>query len=135
MNKQFVISVVVSLVLLMAFGSLVHGVLLDADYSQLQVQGVYRSDDEQMKRFPLMLVAQLLTAIALVWVYQRGKEAKPPLAQGIRYGLAVAALMIIAKFLIYYIVMPIPESLMVKQIVFDTIAIVVVSIVVAHLNQ
>ena len=47
---------------------------------------------EVWNRFPLMLLAQLLTAVGFTWIYLKGKEDKPWLAQGIRYGLAIAVL-------------------------------------------
>ena len=58
-----------------------------------------------------MLLAQLLTAVAFTWIYLKGKEAKPWLAQGIRYGVAVALLATIPVNLVHYAVMPFPREL------------------------
>ena len=133
MSRQFWVSVVVTFVLMMGFGFAVHAWLLAGDYAQLP--GVFRTEADQQKHFPFMLLAHAIAAFAFVWVYFRGKEAKPFLGQGVRYGLAVAGLMIIPKFLIYFAVEPIPHMVALKQIVFDTIGVVVMGIVVARINK
>lgn len=80
------------------------------------------------------MTARLLVsaAVAFVWIYRQGREDRPPVGQGLRYGLAVAALAVVPKYLIYYAVQPLPGALVVKQIVLDTIVVVVIGIVVAR---
>ena len=63
------------------------------------------------------------------------KREGPAVSQGIWYGLAVASLMIVPKFLIYYAVQPLPGVVVFKQIIFDTIALIVMGVVVALLNK
>jgi uncharacterized membrane protein len=133
MDKRFWICVVATFVMFLAFGFLVHGILLAPDYAALG--GLFRSEADQTRHFPFMLLAHLLASFAFVWIYARGKENKPAFSQGLRYGLAVAVLMIVAKFLIYYAVQPMPGVTVAKQIVFDTIGVVVMGIVVAHLSR
>ena len=126
-------SVVATFVMLMGFGFLVHAVLLAPDYAALG--GLFRSQEEQPKYFPFMLAAHLIAAFAFVWMYTKGKENKPAFPQGLRFGLAAAALMIVAKFLIYYAVQPMPGVTVAKQILFDSLGVIVMGIVVAHLNR
>ena len=133
MNKKFLISVVAIFVLSMALGFLVHGVLLNQSYTQLP--GLFRTPQDAEGYFHVMLRAHVLIAFGFVWIYQRGKEDKPFLAQGIRYGLAVAVLMTIPMYLIYYAVQPMPAPLVYKQIVFDTLGVLLMGIVVAWLNK
>jgi hypothetical protein len=64
-----------------------------------------------------------------------GREAKPFLGQGVRFGLAVAVVGVIPTYLIYYAVQPMPGNVVAKQIVFDTIAMVLMGIVCAWINQ
>jgi hypothetical protein len=54
---------------------------------------------------------------------------------GVRYGLAVAVLATIPTYLIYHAVSPFPLDLAIKQIVYDTIAVVLMGIVLAWLNR
>jgi hypothetical protein len=74
-------------------------------------------------------------AIGFVWIYRQGREDKPFLAQGVRYGIAIAVLMTIPIYLIYYAVQPMPGMLVAKQIAFDTIGVILMGIVVAWLNR
>jgi Zn-dependent protease len=133
MSKRFLISVVVVFVMSMALGFTVHGVLLAQDYGQRS--SLFRSPDDQQRHFPFMLVAHALTSLGLVWIYSRGREDKPPLAQGVRFGLAMAMVTVVPKFLIYWVVQPMPHVVALKQIGFDTIGIVLIGIVVAYLNK
>lgn len=132
MNMRFLISAVVVIFLLIVSGYLVHGVLLAGDYAS--VPNLYRSQEEQMKYLPFVLAAQVIAGTALVWLYRRTRDSSPTILQGVRFGLAAAALMVIPKFLIYYGIQPLPGAILVKQLVFDTIALTVIGVVVAYLN-
>src|ERR1700693_2072950 len=133
MNKRFIISAVVMYVMVMALGFVVHALLLHPDYGQLP--NVMRTEADSQKYFPYLLVGQFFFAVAFAWIYQRGKEDKPFLAQGLRYGLAMAALTVVAKFLIYYAVEPLPGILVCKQIIFDSIGVILMGVVLAALNK
>jgi hypothetical protein len=72
-----------------------------------------------------MVLAHTLFGFAFTWLYRQGKTAgASTLGQGVRFGLAVAVLMTIPTYLIYYAVQPTPGALAAKQIVFDSIAVV-----------
>ncbi|MGH8530750.1 MAG: hypothetical protein ACRETN_13065 [Nevskiales bacterium] len=136
MDKRFWISVVVMFVLSFALSFVVHGLLLGQDYAPLAQAGVFRTPEASGPFFPYMVAANLLFAVGTTWIYRQGLDAgKPFLGQGLRFGLALAVLMTIPTYLIYYAVTPLPATLVVKQIVFDTIAIVFMGAAVAALNQ
>jgi hypothetical protein len=134
MNKQFWISGVVMSVVAFIFGFIVHGLLLGDDYTA--VQHLYRTPEESQGYFGYLILANVLFGFALTWIYQQGVEAgKSTIGQGIRFGVAIALLMTIPTYLIYYAVQPLPDAMVVKQIVFDTIAVVLLGIIVALLNR
>ena len=133
MSKKFLISVIVMFIISMALGFIVHGFLLAQGYAQLP--GLFRQETDAATYFPYMLLAHVFMAVGFVWIYIKGKEDKPFLAQGVRYGAAVAVLVTIPTYLIYYAVQPMPGVLVLKQIVFDTISVVLMGIVVAWLNR
>ena len=133
MNRKFLVSWVVMFVISLGLGFVVHGWLLGQDYAQLPK--LFRAKQEMADYFPFMLLANALFAAAFVWIYVKGKEDKPWLAQGIRYGVAIAVLTTIPIYLIYYAVQPMPGALVFKQIVFDTIGVVLMGVVVAWLNR
>ena len=132
MNKRFLFSAISAIVLLIVFGYLVHGVLLAGDYAR--VPNLFRSQEEQTRYLPFVLAAQVIAGLALVWLYRLTRSSGPTILRGVQFGLAVASLMVIPKFLIYYAIQPLPTAIVVKQVVFDTIAVIVIGIVVAYLN-
>ena len=133
MNKKFIVAWVV-LFVAWFFGSfIVHAVLLRADYMLLP--NLYRTEISQQQFFPVMLLAHLLMSGAFAWIYARGAEAKPWLAQGVRYGVAVALLSIVPIYLIYFAVQPMPAALVTKQILFDGLLMIILGIVVAWLYR
>jgi len=133
MNKKFLIAWVVLFIAWFIGSFVVHGVLLSADYMQLT--SLFRTEVDAQKYFPLMVLAHVILAGAFVWIYARGVEAKPWLAQGVRFGIAVALLTIVPSYLIYFVVQPMPASVVIKQIVFDGILLVILGIIVAWLYR
>ena len=129
MNKKFFIAWLVVFIAWMAGDFVVHTVLLKADYMQLAK--LYRSDAESQQYFHWMLLAHVLMAGAFTWIYSFGREAKPWIAQGVRFGIAVALLTVVPQYLIYYAVQPLPGVMVVKQAVFSGILMVVLGIIVA----
>jgi hypothetical protein len=133
MTKQFIIAVVVAFVLFSGLGYLVHGVLLNDAYGMYP--NLWRSVDESAKHMPFILIANLVTAVPFVWIYERGKQDKPWLGQGVRYGVAMAALVPAGRFITYYAIQPIGHGLALHQILFDGAATVVIAVIVARIYK
>src|SRR3974390_2627690 len=106
MNKKLALAWVLVFVVWFIGSFIVHGVLLRSDYMQLST--LFRTEPDQQRFFPVMIVAHVLLAGAFVWIYARGAESKPWLAQGFRYGIAIALLTVVPTYLIYYAVQPLP---------------------------
>jgi hypothetical protein len=131
MNKKFLIAWIVVFVAWMAGSFVVHGVLLHGDYAKLP--GLFRPEAEAQAYFPLMILAHVIMAGAFVWIYSRGVEAKPWLAQGLRFGLAIVLLTVVPTYTIYYVVQPMPGLHVVKQIVFDGILVMILALIAASI--
>lgn len=129
MNKNFFVSWVLIFIVWMIGSFIVHAVLLQSDY--MQVSSLFRTPEDSKQVFPFMILAHVIMAGALVWVYLRGVSNGPWLAQGVRFGVAMALLMIVPNYLIYYAVQPLPGFLVVKQIIFDSILLIVLGVIVA----
>jgi hypothetical protein len=134
MNSKFLASVVVTFVMFVGFGYLVHDIVLGWDYRDAVARGIYRQHPTELKYLSMVLLGQLVGAVAFAWIYIHGKEDKPFIAQGMRYGLAISALMVVPKFMVYFGITPISHWLMVKQIIFESIAVILTAIVVAWIN-
>jgi hypothetical protein len=133
MNRKFIIAWIVILVAWFLGSFLVHGVLLGADYKALGA--LFRTDADAQQYFPLMILAHVLLAGAFTWIYARGVEAKPWLGQGVRFGVAVAFLTSIPTYLIYYVVQPMPAAVVAKQIVFDSLLMVILGVIAGWLYR
>ena len=94
-----------------------------------------RSLDDQNAYFHWMIIAHVLMAISFVWIYQRGREDKPWLQQGLRFGAAVALLAPIPTFMIFYSVQQTPAALALRQAIGDAIVVVILGLIVAFLNR
>jgi hypothetical protein len=134
MNKKFLISVAGLFVVSMVLGFVVHGLLLGGEYAKL-VGGLFRAPEDSQKHFHIMLIAHAVMAVGWTWIYRQGRENKPWLMQGVRFGLGVAVLCAIPNYLIYYAVQPLPSDLVALQIVYDTIASMIMGIAAAALNR
>ncbi len=132
MNAKFLISWVVMFILFMAAGFAVHATLLHDDY---EATGLMRSAADQEQFFMWMILGHVFLAGAFTWIYSRGMENRAWLGQGLRFGLAAACLTVVPYYLIYYSVQPLPGMLVAKQIVFDTIAYMVIGAVLAFLYR
>ncbi len=132
-NKTFLIAWLATFVAWMAGSFIVHGLLLHADY--LSLAKLFRSEADSQAYFGWMLLAHVSLAGALVWIYQRGVQARPWLGQGLRFGAAVALLTIVPTYLIYYAVQPMPGPMVVKQIVFDGALVLLLGMLVAFLSR
>ena len=133
MKGRFFLGWVVVFVVWMAGSFVVHGTLLHADYAGLS--NLFRTEADAQGYFPLMILAHVVMAGAFVWIYARGVESKPWLAQGIRFGIAVALLTVVPMYTIYYVVQPMPGALAVKQMTYDGVLIVILGAIAAFLNR
>ena len=133
MHKTFFIAWIVLFVVWMLGSYVVHGVVLHDDYAKLS--SLFRSEAEASGFFPLMVLAHATMAGALAWIYGRGVEAKPWLPQGLRFGVAIALLAVVPGYMIYYVVQPMPGMVVLKQIVLDSILMLVLGAVAAFIYR
>ena len=129
----FAISAAALTVLSLILGFAVHEYLLGPEYKKLTT--LFRTPQDAEGYFAYMIIAHVIMAIGITWVYRMGRENKPWLAQGIRFGIAVACLTVIPTYLIYHVVTPVPLAVAFKQIVLDAIRVVLMGIVLAWINR
>lgn len=133
MNNKFLISWAVVFVVWLAGSFAIHGAWLGELYARLP--NLYRTESDTQQLFHLMLIAHVIMAGAFVWIYQRGAEDKPWIAQGVRFGVAIALLAIVPTYIIYYVVQPMPGNLAIQQIIGDGILVLILGVIVAFLNK
>jgi hypothetical protein len=134
MAIRFFVSGFVTAIASLMSGFLVHASLLHPDY--LAQPNVFRSEAEGMQFFQWMLLAHLMIGFGLTWIYRQGVQAGvSTIKQGVRFGMAIACLMTIPTYLIYFAVLKIPAELAQKQIMFDVPLVILMGVLVAFLNK
>lgn len=124
MNRLFIVAWLVVFALWMLGSYLVHATVLHPDYVALG--SMYRSDADATRYFPFILLAHVIMSGALVWIYSRGVQARPWLAQGVRFGIVTSLLMPLPRYIIYYAVQPMPGTLVWEQIIMDSVLLTVI---------
>lgn len=133
MDKRFWICGIVMTIAAQLLGFLIHAWLLEADY--LALAALYRPEQESASYMGWMLLAHACIGFSLTWLYAQGyAHGRPAVGQGLRFGFALALFSVIPGYLIYYAVQPLPAALVVKQIVFGTIAMLLLGLLVAWLQ-
>lgn len=133
MTKRYWISSLMIFLVSMITDFVLHGLILHGDYAQ--VSNIMRTEADSQQHFPIMLLAHVCMALAFVWIYQRGREEKAWLGQGLRFGLAIAFLTVVPTYLIYYVVQPMPGMLVIKQITFDLVRTAGLGVAVGWMNR
>src|SRR5258708_1733631 len=133
MSKKFIVAWIVLFVAWLLGDFVVHAVLLRSDYMQLT--NLFRTQGDEQKYFPLMILAHVIQSGALVWIYARGAEAKPWMAQGARFGVAVALLTAVPTYMVYFVVQPMPGDVVIKQILCEGVLVVILGTIVAWLHR
>jgi hypothetical protein len=133
MDKKFFVAWLVILVVWFLGSGLVHGLLLKQDYMGLPF--LFRAEEDARPYFYLMIIAHVLMSGAFTWIYARGIEYKDWLGQGIRYGVAVSLLAVVPTYMIYFVVQPTPSNLTIKQIIFDSILVILLGVIVSFLYR
>jgi hypothetical protein len=134
-DKRFWICGLIVSIAAMALDFIVHGWLLQGDYNALVASGIMRAPADAQRYMPYMLAAHLLIGFGLTWLYRKGIDSqRPALGQGLRFGAAVAVMSTIPGYLIYYAVQPLPAALVHKQMLYSTVAILLLGMLLAWLN-
>jgi heme/copper-type cytochrome/quinol oxidase subunit 3 len=133
MDKRFWLSTAVVFVVSMVLGALLYGGILGEEMRQMTE--LFRSDEECAKRMPYLLVGQFLLAAAFVWTYRQGRQEKPWLGQGIRYGIAMTLLLVVSQFLMAFAIQPFPGEFIAKQILIGSVITVLLGVIVAWMER
>jgi hypothetical protein len=128
-TKRFALAALAVFAAMNAFGFFVHGFLLFNDYSS--IPDLMRAPEDANRHMMFMQLANVVSALAIVWVYAQGLSDKPWLGQGIRFGIALWALTSVHMFLINYTVQPFPGMLVAKQVAFEFVGVTLLGVVAA----
>ncbi|GAB4186212.1 MAG: hypothetical protein Tsb002_10460 [Wenzhouxiangellaceae bacterium] len=133
MNKHFFIAWIVLFVVWMGGSFLIHGILLYDEYAQLP--NLYRTETASQQLFHWMLLAHFMMAGGFAWLYSRGIENRPWLGQGLRFGIVINLFAVAPTYLIYYTVIPNPASLVIGQVIYDSVLTLLLGLLVAFIYR
>lgn len=133
MDKRFWICGIVVAAAGLILGFIVHGLLLRADYQALA--SLYRTQDQANAQAAWILPAYLLLGLAMTWLYRRMPASDGvDLGRGARFGLAVALVSYVPWHMLAFVAQPLPLSLMLRQIALDSVAMVLLGMLLAWLQ-
>jgi hypothetical protein len=113
------------------FAFLVHGLWLAEDYKAVSI--LMRPEAEM--KMGIMTLGYAIWALGVAWLYTKGVEAKPWVGQGLRFGIALAAIWIVPAYLGNYATMPFPLQLILKGLAGDTVNALACGLVAAAINK
>lgn len=133
MGKRFWICGIVMAFAALMISFLIHALLLGADYAALGP--MYRDAADGERHFPWLLLAHALLGFAMTWIFAQGVSAeRPTLAQGLRFGLAMALFATVPGYLVHYAVQPLPLALVAKQVAYGTLGMLLLGALLAWLQ-
>ena len=132
MDKKFLLTFIVVFVVSMILGFITHGWALMDEYN---ATGIYRTEEAQQDLMMWMLLAHVIMAFAFVKLYAGGREDKPWLGQGLRFGFYFGLFAAVGIYMIFYVVLPMPEMLAFRQAAYDLINMMVLGAVTAWMYR
>ena len=72
----------------MIVGFVNHALILGQEYAALP--NLFRAEEDSQNYFIYVLLAHVLMAIRLTWIYRMGRDNSPWIGQGLRFGDAVS---------------------------------------------
>jgi len=131
--KKLVLAIVVAYIVLMGTNYLVHEIWLMPDYNAIPLS--HRTPEGIAERFWVMCVGQLFFAAMFAYIYTRGRENKPWLVQGLRYGVVMTFMTVVPYSLSQYVVYRVPYMLAIKWMIAGGIQLLIVGAIVAAIYK
>lgn len=131
-TKKVIGAMVAAFVILFAAGFLVHSVLLGPTYREMRDAGFsFRPEDAMRHKLWGIWVSDALYSILFVWVYAKGKEEKPWVSQGVRYGILMTLFTVVPSTLNDYVVYNLPHTLALHWMVAGLITLILMGLAAA----
>ena len=131
-TKKLMGGMVAAFVILFIGGFLVHSLWLGTTYRQMRDDGFsFRPEDAIRQRLWGVWVSDALYSILFVWVYAKGREGKPWIGQGIRYGILMTLFTVVPSGLNDYVVYNLPHRLVLHWMIAGLITLILMGLAVA----
>lgn len=131
--KKTIFAVIAGIVVQLVGLFFIHAVWLKQDY--LETAGLWRTPEAVRARGWAMLLGTVIYVIGVVLIYVRGREAKPWIGQGVRFGILLAMVATVYASLSGWAILPFPHLLVLKWITGESLLAVLLGVVVAGICQ
>ena len=127
-TTRLALAIIAGFVLIFATDFLIHAVWLAGDYKA--TAALWRPESEMQRRFPLMLIAQLLCSIAFVYIWAKTGWRRRTVVDGCMFGLWMGLFQQVTT-IVLYVVTPMPKELALKWLVAGLVQAVLLGAVAA----
>ena len=130
--KKLIGAIVAAFVILFVAGFLVHGMWLGTTYRQMRDAGFsFRPEDTMRLKLWGVWVSDALYSILFVWIYAKGRDEKPWMAQGIRYGILMTFFTVVPSTINDYVVYNLPHTLVLHWMIAGLFTLVLMGLAAA----
>jgi hypothetical protein len=130
---RFLARVLAIAVAIFILGYIGHQLLLGRDY--VVIEPIMRNKADLMAHMPFAFVNALCFSTAFVWLHSQGRSARSWLGQGIRFGVAIWAVVMVPLYLTNDTIEPWPGVFVAKILAWELVAVTALGILVAALAK
>jgi Protein of unknown function (DUF1761) len=131
-TKRLIGAMVAAFAILFIAGFLVHSVLLGATYRQMREAGFsFRPEEAMRHKLWGIWISDALYSILFAWVYAKGREEQPWVAQGIRYGILMTLFTVVPSSINDYVAYNLPHQLVLHWMIAGLITLILMGVAVA----
>jgi hypothetical protein len=134
-TKRFVATCAVGFLVTQVLAILIHGIVLRSDYEPFYGSLLRPMSTTADWRMLLLPLSHLLFVTGFVWIVDRVAPERPRLSDALGFGLLAWMVGQAPLWLLWYAEQPWPGSLVVKQLVFELVAALVLSLVVTSMAR
>jgi len=132
-TTKFLLRTLAVAIAMFALGFVGHQLLLGHDY--VAIEPIMRSKQDMQAHMPFALISCFCFSAALVWMYSQGRNSKPWLGQGMRFGAAVWAIASLPLYLTNYVIEPWPGAFVAKILAWEFVAMLVLGVLTARMAK
>ncbi|HXY08373.1 MAG TPA: hypothetical protein VEI52_11065 [Terriglobales bacterium] len=132
-TTKFLLRTLAVAIAMFALGFVGHQLLLGHDY--VAIEPIMRSKQDLQAHMPFALISCFCFSAALVWMYSQGRNSKPWLGQGMRFGAAVWAIASLPLYLTNYVIEPWPGAFVAKILAWEFVAMLVLGVLTARMAK
>lgn len=130
-RKKFLLAWVVAFIVWFGGAYVINALLID--YSA--IAHLNRPWEEELKRFPLLILADLLLMGAFVALYRRGIRTGSWVGEGVRFGILATVVSPFSLYVRVYVAQDVPVSMLVQQLSCFLLLTVLIGLIIAFIHR